>query len=322
MKVSYKDDKEIEKFIKWIKDNYEDQDIGKVKISHGKVHNYLGIRLDFSSPREVKIDMIDYIEKMVEDFPEKTTTVVSTPAATHLFEVRDDVKKLDDERAEQFHNLVARGLFVCKRARLDIQTAIAFLTTRVSQPDTDDWKKLSRLINYLHGTKNFVLTLTPGEVNVLKWYVDAAYAVHKDMRSHTSGVLIMGAGTPIATSIKQKMNTRSSTEAELVGVDDVMGHILWTNYFLEAQGYESLDTVLYQDNKSAILLEKNGKLSSGKRTKHINIRYFFITDRVNKNELRIEHCPTDDMVADFFSKPLQGTKFTNFRKKILNLKNN
>ena len=116
------------------------------------------------------------------------------------------------------------------------------------------------------------------------------------------------------------MNTRSSTKADLVGVDDVMGHILWTNYFLKAQGYESLNTVLYQDNKSAILLEKNGKLSSGKRTKHINIQYFFITDRVNKKELRIEYCPTNDMITDFFSKPVQGTKFTEFRKKILNLK--
>ena len=67
-------------------------------------------------------------------------------------------------------------------------------------------------------------------------------------------------------------------------------------------------------------MEKNGKASSGKRTKHINIRYFFITDRINKRELNVEYCPTDEMVADFFTKPLQGQKFTKFRKDIMNIK--
>ena len=120
-------------------------------------------------------------------------------------------------------------------------------------------------------------------------------------------------------SAKQKINTRSSTEAEVVGVDDIMGPILWTCYFLEAQGYKSKDTVLFQDNKSAILLEKNGTRSSSKRTKHINCRYYFITDRVNAGDLTIVHCPADEMVGDFFTKPLQGRLFIKFRRIIMNL---
>ena len=80
------------------------------------------------------------------------------------------------------------------------------------------------------------------------------------------------------------------------------------------------DTIVYQDNKSAILLEKNGKASSSKRTKHMNIRYFFISDRIEKKELKVEYCPTDDMIADFFTKPLQGAKFFKFRSEIMNLK--
>ena len=149
--------------------------------------------------------------------------------------------------------------------------------------------------------------------------MDAAYAVHNNMKSHTGGVLSLGEGAVYATSTKQKINTKSSTESELVGADDVMGQILWTNYFLEAQGYKTNDTVLFQDNKSAILLEKNGKASSGKRTKHINIRYFFIKDRIESKELNVKYCPTDEMLADFFTKPLQGSKFEEFRAKVLNL---
>ena len=77
---------------------------------------------------------------------------------------------------------------------------------------------------------------------------------------------------------------------------------------------------MYQDNQSAILLENNGRASSSRRIKHLNIRYFFITDFIKKVELKIEYCPTDYMVADFFTKPLQGKKFIQFRKIIMNMK--
>ena len=129
----------------------------------------------------------------------------------------------------------------------------------------------------------------------------------------------MGKGMIQTMSTKQKLNTKSSTEAELVGVDDASGQVLWTRYFLEAQGYKVKANVLYQDNQSAMLLEKNGMSSAGKRSRHINIRYFFIADRIGKNELSIEFCPTDDMIADFFTKPLQGKKFKKFRNLIMGI---
>jgi hypothetical protein len=89
--------------------------------------------------------------------------------------------------------------------------------------------------------------------------------------------------------------------------------------FLEAQGYDVEKNIVYQDNKSAILLETNGKKSSGKQTRALNIRYFFITDQVEKGNTQIEHCETDNMVRDFFTKPLQGKKFQRFRNNILGL---
>ena len=88
---------------------------------------------------------------------------------------------------------------------------------------------------------------------------------------------------------------------------------------MEAQGYHVKDTIVYQDNQSAILLEKNGCASSGKRTRHINIRYFFVTDRVANGEVTIDYCPTKKMLADYFTKPLQGTQFRIFRDWIMNV---
>ena len=146
--------------------------------------------------------------------------------------------------------------------------------------------------------------------------------VYITIPTQTGAVMTLGKGVAIAASLKQKINTRSSTEAEVVAVDDIIGHVLWTNHFLREQGYVTKDTIIYQDNRSAILLEKNGRASSGKRTKHMNVRYFFITDKVKNKEVTIEYRPTDDMVADFFTKPLQGQKFFKFRDLILNTKSN
>ena len=118
-----------------------------------------------------------------------------------------------------------------------------------------------------------------------------------------------GKGVPISQSHKQKLNMRSSTEADVVGVDDAMDPILWTRLLLEAQGIEVRRSILYQGNKSAILLENNGKKSSSKRTRAMNIRYFFVTDQISKGNLEIEYCPTGDMIGDFMTKPLQGKLF-------------
>ena len=96
-------------------------------------------------------------------------------------------------------------------------------------------------------------------MNVLKWYVDASFGMHPDFKSHTGAMMTFGSGVVQSLSRKQKLNTRSSTEAELVAVDDASTLILWTQLFLEAQGYDIEKNILYQDNKATILLETNGK---------------------------------------------------------------
>ncbi len=82
--------------------------------------------------------------------------------------------------------------------------------------------------------------------------------------------------------------------------------------FLEAQGFAVSDNILYQDNKSAMLLEMNGRASSSKCTRHIEIWYYYVADRVAKGDLRVVWCPTDEMIADFLTKPLQGKAFGKF----------
>jgi hypothetical protein len=101
---------------------------------------------------------------------------------------------------------------------------------------------------------------------MVKWWIDASFAIHPDMRSQTGGTMLLGKGLVYSFSRKQRINTKNSTEAELVGVDDGMPLVVWTRNFLTTQGFKVKDNVVYQDNQSAILLEKNGKASSRCRT--------------------------------------------------------
>jgi len=125
------------------------------------------------------------------------------------------------------------------------------------------------------------LILGADGTDVLSWYVNASFAVHLEMREHTGGAMTMGRGFPLDKSTKHKLNTRSSTESEIVAVNDLIPQILWVRLFIRVQGgFEVRDNILYQDNRSAILLETNGRASSSKRTKHVNIRYYYVADRV------------------------------------------
>jgi hypothetical protein len=95
--------------------------------------------------------------------------------------------------------------------------------------------------------------------------------------------------------------------------------ILWVRLFLQAQGYTVTDNIIFQDNQSTMLLVKNGRQLSGKKTRHIEIHYYFITDHIKHGNASVAYCPTDDMVADFFMKLLQGSLFRKFHAIIMNL---
>jgi hypothetical protein len=162
--------------------------------------------------------------------------------------------------------------------------------------------KLVHLMKYLRGMHTLPQILNANGTSILKWWLDAAFAVHPNMQGHSGGGLSLGRGYPIMSLTKQNLNSRSSMELEIVVADDFMLVICWTQYFMEAQGYQVQDNVLFQDNKSTILLEKNGKALSSKCMKHINIPYFFITDCIDKGNVSLVWCPTGDMIEDFMTK--------------------
>ena len=151
---------------------------------------------------------------------------------------------------------------------------------------------------------------------VLTW-IDASFAVHDNLRSHMGGCISMGTGLIHGKSAMEKLNAKSSTEAELIGMAEYLPYNLWLIMFLKEQGYEIANNVIFQDNKSAILMEKNERNSCTGNSRHINVRYFWVKDRIDKGEVRVEYLPTHLMLADYYTKPLMGLKINLLREYIM-----
>jgi hypothetical protein len=138
---------------------------------------------DYSFGKEVRINMWDYLKKVLKEFPEEITGVCATPANDYLFKVRENGTKLNEELAEAFYHTVYQLLFAASRASRDIQMAVSFLTTREKNPDEDDCGKLVRVLKYLNGTRFMKLILSADEMNfTIHWYIDGSHQVHEDCR--------------------------------------------------------------------------------------------------------------------------------------------
>ena len=161
------------------------------------------------------------------------------------------------------------------------------MSSRVRNPNKDDWRKVRRLCDYLKLTKSLhlVLNISRKEVLILKWSVDASFVTHPNFCSHSGAVMRVGdaRGAIISGSLKQKLNTRSSTEAEIIAVDDFIAKMLWTRIFLDEQHFPYSGSVLFQDNSSAIHLQNNCFDATGKRMWHMNITHFFARNCVSRD---------------------------------------
>jgi hypothetical protein len=192
-KLSHKSPKYNNRMMKWLRKEYKsifEDCYGKMAVSRGKVHTYLGMKLDYILRGRVMITMFDYIEEIIVAFdkadPEGGGTETSA-APANLFKVDEDCEKLNATRLREFHNLVAKTLYATKRARPDTCTAVAYLTTRVREPDHDNWIKLTHMIKYLRGIKTLPLILSAAGTGILEWWVDGSFATHPSMRGRTGG---------------------------------------------------------------------------------------------------------------------------------------
>jgi hypothetical protein len=261
--------------------------------------------------------MVGMVARLLDQM--SVTGVAETPASLHLFKIREDAVKLNAERKGKLHSVVQSLLYISKQVRMDIGLPVAFLTTRVQDPDEDDWKKMDRVLRYLNGTREFGIRFGGDDVTEVstRASIDSSFGVHVDGKSHSALVTQVAKGPVDTGSRKQKIVTKHSTESELVAVSDMSSRVIAVSEFLKYQGHNVNPVVIEQDNQSTIRMIELGKPVSS-FNKHINIRYFFIKDRVERGELSIEYVPTERIVADYLTKPLQGSRFRSLRALLLN----
>ncbi len=292
-------------------------------VERGKNLNFLGMEIGFLEKGKLKLGLVQYISGMIEELEEALIPYAENldrdyphPAAKWLFTVKPDTEKLNEAKATIFNKFVAKLIWVMKRARPDVEPTVSFLSTRVKAPDKDDWHKFKRLMCWMKKTKTDVRIIGADDLLNMIVMIDSAHAVHDDMRGHTGGVTSFGTGIVDEKSSKQKMNTRSSTETEHVGTSEYLPKPIFFELFMGAQGYKP-HTILAKDNESEIRMLVNGKASCTSNSKHVAIKYFWCTDRIKQGNISVRHCPTERMVADYMSKPLQGKLFITFRNVIM-----
>ena len=182
----------------------------------GKKHDYLGMTLDYSIKGNLKVDMKQYVKDVVESFPGNLSEKIDSPWNTRLFNINDESQLLDKDKRETFHTFVIKCMFLAKRARPDTLVGITFLSRRVLRSNKEDWNKIVRIISHLKNTTGMVLCLEADDVQEIKWYVNASFGTHNDLKSHTGSIFTLGNGAIWNDSTKQKVNAKSSTVADLI----------------------------------------------------------------------------------------------------------
>ena len=222
--VSHVDKAVVEGIISQFNSEYGNE--APLTITRAKIHDYLGMKIDFSTPGQVKFTMDSYIDTLLQEIPEDLERgPATTPAGQHLFQVNQARVLLPEAKRETFHHLVAKLLYLSKRTQPDLQTAVAFLTTRVQRADEDDWKKLGRCLRYLRNTRDLPLILSCDSSNIIRWWVDASFGVYPNLRSHTGATISMGQGSIFSflTEFRQPLQVQSHLEVPRILVQ--LGHI-------------------------------------------------------------------------------------------------
>jgi hypothetical protein len=300
--------KELNKFL--IK-KYND-----ITLQTGDSISYVGMQIVRNREnRSITLNQIGYIESFLTKF--KISGTAKTPSTDALTKSIEESENIPAD-VDTFLSGVMTLMYLALRTRPDILFSVGYLSTKVKNLNENDFKNLMRIFRYLNGTKDLVLKLCPDNLQINCW-IDAAYATHNDMKSHSGYLIGLGnnGSFTFVRSSKQKLVTKSSTEAELVALNDGISQVMWTRYYLEYQGYKQLPTIVFQDNMSTMFMANNGE-GNHNHSKHINIRYFYIKELIDKNLIRLVHCDTESMKADLMTKSKSGQAFVNLRQMIMN----
>lgn len=283
----------------------------------GDIGFYLGMEVGRSDGGFYQLCQSAYIDKIALEFGLKDAKESKIPMGTNYGKIpgAEHDKLLPDNN--KYQSLIGHLLYVSVNTRPDIAASVSILAQRVSEPREEDWMELKRVVRYLKGTSALHLVLGNDEHegdNVLG-YADASWAEnYTDRKSNSGYVFMINGGTVSWACRKQKCVALSSTEAEFIALSEACQEAHWLKRLLSDM-HRPLEKLIliYEDNQSCLKLIGDERLSN--RTKHIDTRYNFVKDYIEKKIVSCTYCPTENMLADLFTKPLPGSKHIELRDK-------
>jgi hypothetical protein len=227
--------------------------------------------------------------------------------------------RLSKPEAEKFHSEVASVNYIAKRIDSECLTLTSFLMPRVQSSTEQDLRKFQRLINYVNSTKDIPLCLemSPGPLEIVA-NIDSFHASHGDYRGHTGVFITFGKGAIQSISTKQSINTKSNAESELVAASDGATPAINLFNIVKCQGIAVRQLIIEQDNQSTLAIIANG-CATGPTSRYINIRYFWLNDRIVQGDISMRYMPIEEMPVDLLTKHKDGLSFYKHRQALLNL---
>lgn len=295
-------------------------DLKKEKLSEQSPISFLGLNITKTGPQEIKVDQRGYLQSILEQYKDDIADFkgpANSPCDDKIFRpVYNDEDSVPIDTSAFASKLMKVRYLV--RTRPDIELTCSALCTRSKNPVVGDDKYLNRMLKYLKNSQELGIYINPNDLQIAAYY-DAGFAVHVDRKSH-SGICVCLSqfGVPVHwRSIKQKLVATSSTEAELIAMYEGLDFVIWFREIMHWMGSKQGITTIYQDNTSTITMAYLGRGSSQSKTKHIDIKYFFIKSYIDNKTFDIQHLSRDNMIADFFASPRVGQNFRKVRDMIM-----
>jgi len=294
-------------------------DLSKTYTLELKSDEYLGMSiLRDREEKSITLSQQSYVQELYDRFNIDHPTSYPLTPMVESSQLPSDSLLPDD--ISLYQAKVGALLYVATHTRPDILYAINMASRNSKHPSTNDMAAVDRIIHYLMGTSHLGLHLHSTEGIVLSATVDASYASHLDRKSHSGFTLHIGSksGSFLTKSKKQTVTADSSTIAELIAAFLASKEISWARSILTELGYQQYDpTILYEDNQSTIHMINND--SNSQKTKHIDVRYNYVREKVAAGDIVMKYCMTTEMTSDILTKPLPPKPFLHLRPKLLGM---
>ena len=286
---------------------------GKFDIKRmGTPRHFLGWTIKKQDNGAIFIHQAGYIEHMKKQFQDGSSRAKATPMPSGAM--------LDSEGPpgdmDTYRTIIGSVLFAAIGTRPDISTAVSILSRSVQAPTKAHVAAARNIVGYLAATSTLGVSYPAEEELRLEVYCDASFAGDESGRKSRTGWVILINGAPVAwKSALQPVIAHSTAESEYIAMSDGAREAIYIKRLIEAMGGEIKGPiVIHEDNQTAKLMAQE---VTTKRSKHIDIRYHHIRERVELGDIVIKDCRTEDQVADMLTKPLPKEQFTKLRGRIM-----